>query len=335
VRQKKSYIFLSLPFIFYALNVRHNSLPALIPLSFFAVYGLTQFTGNRWRILKLRLLASTLLLAALLGIGNWFSYSVLNARKAHITQILFLYDLVGISVRIDKDLIPSVFKGSDAVDLQNLRNIYSPENVFWLFAMKSPEVLLRFTEDKKVYRSLVKLWKKEIFEHPLPYLKHRIQVTKYLFALPGCVVCYPIPGANGILEEDYKDYEKNSLYAGIVPGKILRKISQSFIFRGWFYLVGNFLGTIFCILAMPGFSRLRLIGERLGKPLLQTALVIFVSGLLYDIPYLFVSLGCDYRYHYWSVTGFHIAMATLVLGWTSRLGQQTFSDLKPNLSPRS
>jgi hypothetical protein len=93
---------------FYAVGVRHNALPAVLPLLWLSL--LPFFPRPGWRcnvgIATIAIIGTGLLLVG----DRLVSYRLLEAKQTHLEQAIELFDLAGISVISGADVIPEEAK---------------------------------------------------------------------------------------------------------------------------------------------------------------------------------------------------------------------------------
>ncbi len=102
----------------------------------------------------------------------------LNTKQEHTWQYVKLYDLAGISLDINKNLIPESHINDPSYNLEKLEKKYETERVNSLVYWDNPP-LLKKSENKEERDNLLSTWYSAVCKHPLSYLKHRFAIFKY------------------------------------------------------------------------------------------------------------------------------------------------------------
>jgi len=122
---------------FYAVGVRHNASPAVLPLLWLSL--LPFFPRPGWRrnmgIATIAIIGTGLLLVG----GRLVSYQLLEAKRIHLEQSIELFDLAAISVISGADVIPDEAKRAN-FSSQALRAAYSPTLSTSLFFRHDPAI---------------------------------------------------------------------------------------------------------------------------------------------------------------------------------------------------
>jgi hypothetical protein len=285
---------------FYAVGVRHNAAPAVVPLLWLSLLPFFPRPGW-WRrtvgIGALAVIGTGLLLVG----GRVVSYDLMKATRIHFEQAIELYDLAGISVKSGVDVIPEQAKGAN-FSSQALRAAYSPTSSSSLIFRADPAVPapLQLTENPQYFTIFHQAWEHAIIHHPWAYLSHRGAVFASLLGSFFATVDYQEASATfeagvGVLG----DPEVKSINVGrTLPGQhvgasllmafINWAEARTYLLFGWpwlLVLVATFLAAI-------------LLRKR---PMAEVAIGLSGSGLLYLLPYFFVAPGADFRYLYWSI----------------------------------
>jgi hypothetical protein len=290
-QSKTAWIF-SLVAALYALAVRHNSLPALVPV---ILYGswiyLRLFHGHSsWR--------SVLAVTALILVGLFATVTVINrrlieGRQMHIEQTIMLHDLAAISIDQGVILLPEWVRGDRSTPtVAQLRTMYHPLGLVSLFC-GAPGVNLEQTTNPKELEDLRRVWRSAVSRHLGAYARHRWKVFAGILAID--YICYPYH--DGISENSLGiHFHATKINRLVMSG--ISKVGNSLLFRPWFYL-----GTLALML-----------GVFLHWPiaLRVPALMLGSSALLYEVAYLFVAPTCDFRYS-WYVVLVALVMPLLLL----------------------
>jgi hypothetical protein len=300
---------------FYAVGVRYNAAPALLPLLWLLL--LPFFGRPGWRrsvILATLAITGTALL--LVG-GGLVSYQFLDAKRLHLEQAIELYDLAGISVMSGTDIIPDEAKGAD-FSSQALRAAYSPTSSSSLIygPDRATPPLLQLTANPQYLTTFRQAWEHAIINYPWAYLSHRGAVFASLLGVGrrmpfAATVDYRQQSASfeasvGVLGDPaVKSIDLGRPISGqrILASRLMAFINwtaeHTCLFFGWpwlLVLVATFMAAIV----------LR------KHPMAELAIGLSASGLLYLLPYFLVTPGSDFRYLYWSIVAAHLS--TVIMG---------------------
>ncbi len=97
-------------------------------------------------------------------------------KEQHSWQMVKLYDLAGISLRMQKNLFPDFITSDTHFSMEKVKTIYSPERVdelIYNWYESGPFVL---THDEKNLGILWSTWANAVMHHPMAYLSHRFSV---------------------------------------------------------------------------------------------------------------------------------------------------------------
>jgi len=271
---------LAVLFLIYAQNVRHNAPSAAIPFWIvLALIGLRHLKKNT------SLRSVGLLALGMLIIGS-LSYKTIEAlflkpERSYFVQNLLLHDLAALSTSKHQLLIPESYRDPGCT-LEGLSETYSGDSRCYdsLFYGKYP---LRRIPSKEATSSLARLWIREVSGNPMAYLRHRWTFFVGTLGWKGG----PCRAHQILHLYDWRDPRTRSV--GMV-GRLQRIFSwfEKFpiIFTPWVYLA---LSTVLFVLGLrseTGIAR-------------NLLLVSSSSGILYFLPYFFVTVCCDFRYSWW------------------------------------
>lgn len=271
----------------YALSVRHNAPPALIPFALLVGHQAAKAPGGPLRPWSQRSprLMTLMVAAALLGVAillsQVFTRSVIKGPPMYPVQQILLHDIVAISIANDRSLLPD-YLANEVRQGENLRRIYTPDEIVPLFCCGGEPFRLNTCHTPEKLNALRRSWWAAVSHDPLAYLRHRAAVAKSLFAVGRRRVC--LPYVDGITENSLGlTYKSNQLQRRFA--RLFDALSTTFVYRGWFIVV--MLGAVFAL-------SVRRLGARHPSTLLSA------SGLLYALPYFFVATTCDFRMLWWS-----------------------------------
>ncbi|MCX5796489.1 MAG: hypothetical protein NTY77_13430 [Elusimicrobia bacterium] len=257
--------------LFYGTAVRHNSLPALLPLALLFVDATRPALRSFWKKAAAGLALSLGLWMLALGLNRWLA----SGHREHMGAQLAFFDLAGISLCAQKPLYPPVLYREE-VTLEKIRDRYHPGD--W-----RPALLFAPRADLPGFdRAVSAYWLGQVFRHPACYLGHRLSAFKYTLNLDGGpptipICCRVFPNPWGI--EKARGAAFSAVYGE------LWSIRNSL----WFH--------VFPYYAACGLA---LVLALLWKDLVLGCLS--ASGFLYVLSYAVAGFGgVDFRYSYWAV----------------------------------
>jgi hypothetical protein len=296
---------------FYAIGVRWNSLPAVMPLLYLAAMSLPI---QRRRHLVAGL--TVLLCSSILFIANVaLAYGVLKAKRGHITEYLQLYDLAGIAAQTGRDFFPDEFK-TQKFTLGQLQKAYAVNNSDLLFI--TPEYLkkassnvnvnnvedlfgdsttgdsvLKWSDSPTALSKLSQAWFDAILEFPEAYLRHKAAVFLSLLQAG--------PPYGGQIPATLKPWDSQwpgSSASVAILDFLFEWANETPLFFGWFWLV-------MLVLVTAGGFLIRC------EPVGGIAIALGISGLSYIATYVLLGLSSSFRYLYWSIIAGTLGMVIL------------------------
>ena len=295
---------------FYAVGVRHNAAPAVLPLLWLLL--LPFFSRPGWRrsvgMATLAIIGTGLLLVG----DRLVSYQLLDAQRLHLEQAIELYDLAGISVISGADVIPDEAKGAN-FSSQALRAAYGPTSSSSLIFRpdRATPPLLQLTANPQYLTTFRQAWEHAIINYPRAYLSHRGAVFASLLGSFWPTVDYEQESATfeasvGVLG----DPAVKSIDVGrpIVGQRVAASLLMAFV--NWAavhtYLFYGWLWLLILVVTFVAAIVLR------KRPMAEVAIGLSTSGLLYLLPYFFAAPSSDFRYLYWSIVAANLS--TVIVG---------------------
>jgi len=300
---------------FYAVGVRYNAVPALLPLLWLLL--LPFFGRLGWRrsvgMATLAIIGPALFLVG----GRLVSYQLLDAKRIHLEQAIELFDLAAISIISGADVIPDEAKSANFTS-QALRASYSPASSSSLIFRPDPAISppLQLTESPQHLTIFRQAWEHAIINYPWAYLSHRGAVFASLLGLGrqtpfAATVDYGQQSATfeagvGVLG----DPAVKSIDVGrpIFGQRVAASLLMAFV--NWAavhtYL---FFGWLWLLVLVATFVAAIVLRKR---PMADVAIGLSASGLLYLLPYFFVAPSSDFRYLYWSIVAANLS--TVIMG---------------------
>jgi hypothetical protein len=299
---------------FYAVGVRHNAAPALLPLLWLLL--LPFFGRPGWRrsvgVATLAVTGTALLLVG----DRLVSYQLLEAKQIHLEQAIELYDLAGISVISGADVIPDEAKRAN-FSPQALRAAYSPTSSSPLIFRPDPAISspLQLTENPQYLTIFRQAWEHAIISYPWAYLAHRGAVFASLLEIGRqtpffATVDYRQQSATfeasvGVLGDPAvkninvgRPIFGQRVAASLLMAFINWAEVHTYLLFGWPWLL-ILVGTLVAAIVLR------------KRPMAEVAIGLSASGLLYLLPYFFAAPSSDFRYLYWSIVAANLSIVII------------------------
>ncbi|HKO52073.1 MAG TPA: hypothetical protein VJV79_30395 [Polyangiaceae bacterium] len=286
---------LAVPLFFVGIAARHNAIAAAWPLLAVPIFYLQRLARWRrhWQLAVS--LALGLVLALILRQG-----SVLLSRSltepSEYWQTTPIFDLVGMSLQLDEQLIPPESGVlSPGVTLARLRQVYDPTDHLRLYKCprKNCTPALNRSADAVQLRALSSAWKRAILAHPRAYLAHRWLVFRELLRLGK----RKIELSTGISRNPLGIPLTRS-EAGTAAVQLLSALPKVPFYATWLFALLEC--ALFAIGAVDFFKR--------GRPL---CLCLSMSGLLYLLTFFLATGAPDFRYSVWTILTTLLAACSL------------------------
>lgn len=275
----------------FAMLLRHNSLLAAVPILALWINSLSAVpdqSHSENAVSRLAKFTRLHILSALIAMGLYFAGSTLvdsitNPRDSQPLSSLLVFDVLGVSDRVDVNLVPGDW--TEAEDEKWTEVCYSPKwwDQVWISCSEELEELRADGN----WAELTHVWADVVLEHPDEYLAHRASHVAHYFKPHAQYMVTPDPSQMS-LEYGF-DTEKLSYVRAYV-----RMFSDSpviwILFTMGFWIVASLTMTLFLLARFiwaPNRER-----EALG---------ILMSGCLYSLPLVFVSPSIDLRYVYFTI----------------------------------
>ena len=271
--------------LFLALLLRKNALPAVFPLLVYAIHVTRKTWANSARLRSSA--AIGIPIVAVMQLGCWMIDQAVD-RRVTILPGTTLWDLAAISIQANEILLPPATYGS-GMTVDDLGQAFVPYANTTLFANTHAGMRQPFLgPDDPLNHQIQDAWIGAIIRFPRYYLRHRWQVTRYLFGSkpaewPHELVYY---------SDEYR-YDNNpvvarnetALHRAIIP--VFERLRSSNALAAWPYLV-------------VAFAALAVAWPRRRSPLAQGALAACASGLMYALPLPLISPSAELRYLAWT-----------------------------------
>jgi len=296
--RERGWLWLALVMSFCALGLRHNALPALLPLAVFAIHRLLardDSGGVRMRVG----VACVLVLGVLYGVVQ--AINATADRHLPTWRALAVLDLAGLSIATGEVLFPPTLIGP-GMDVADLRQAYAPWSVLAVLTrtrngIRNPlEPGWTPTEVEELRGA----WFHACLAHPREYIAHRLEVTAALFGT------HPVdwPDTMKFVPESYQVRDNPPIARNITAFHLwiigrAERLRDTVVFAAWPYLVVG-------IVAAPFAWRRR------DRPTARIALILIVSGALYALPLVFLAPSAELRYLFWPCVA---SLVASVLAW--------------------
>jgi hypothetical protein len=300
---KRRWLLLALVAGFYALGLRQNALPAVLPLVVYAMHRALAHDGTaRGRIVVG--VASTLVLFGAVRIINAHADHDLPAWRA-----VAVFDLAALSIATERVLLPAQMIGP-GMDVADLKQAYEPWSVGAVLTRTRNGIRDPITPGwtPAQVAELRRAWLDACLAHPRAYVAHRLEVTAALFGThphdwPDAMKFVAAP----VQVRDNPPVPPNTT---ALHGWIFRaaeRLRDTPVFAAWPCLLAG-------LVAAPFAWRRR---EHLAA---RVALVLIASGALYALPLIVLAPSAELRYTLWSCVA---ALIAGVLAFAS--GQAPFT----------
>jgi hypothetical protein len=183
MRRVRLALWLALPLLIYAGQVRHNAMPALVPLLLLWAYCHTTIDRTGTALLGRRIIVMALGLFALTIGTEWLLDRFIVKERVSVATIVMLFDLAGISLETGEVLVPLYAPYEGQITLAELADKYSPLNSVPLY--QNPNALRDFGYTGEERTDIRRRWIAAITAHPAAYLQHRAAVATKLFGRYG------------------------------------------------------------------------------------------------------------------------------------------------------
>jgi hypothetical protein len=297
---------------FYAVGVRHNALPAVLPLIWLSL--LPFFPRPGWRrnmgIATVAIIGTGLLLVG----GRLVSYRFLETKRIHLEQAIELFDLAAISVISGADVIPEEAKRA-SFSSQALRAAYSPTSSSSLIFRTDPAISppLQLTENPEYLIIFRRAWEHAIINYPWAYLSHRGAVFASLLGIGRQTPFYATvdygqqsasfeAGVAVLGDPAVKSIDVGRpIFGQCVAASLLMAFInwaavRTYLLFGWPWLLVLVVTFVAAIVLRK-------------RPMAELAIGLSASGLFYLSPYFLVAPGSDFRYLYWSIVAANLSTA--------------------------
>jgi len=172
--KKLSYskIILVLLLLIYGVGVKYQAQFVLPVMCFWLGLTLTKAKLN----FKAILLGVIATIFVLLSVSSFNQLLVPIEKEQHSWQMVKLYDLAGISIRVQKNLFPEFVTSQDHFSMESVKKNYSPERVDELINGWHETGPLTLSSNETERNLLCAMWANAVIHYPMAYLSHRLSL---------------------------------------------------------------------------------------------------------------------------------------------------------------
>lgn len=201
-------------------------------------------------------------------------------KKQYSWQMVKLYDLVGMSLRVEKNLLPEFVTSAKDFSMESVKQRYSSERVDELLRDWYPGAPLSLAKDEKERDLLWVTWAKAVIHYPSAYLSHRFSVW---FNMVSKSPIKPLAKLSSLERLPQKiqlllKHEENGLFRLIREStRFVLMLPFLFIYIGlgiYLYKHNNLYGLPLIMMNFAGLSLL---------------LVLFIFSMAADLRYIYFS----------------------------------------------
>ena len=264
---------------------RHNSILAGFVLSILCVIYTKSIPTVTVRKIYKKVLIAVLAYVVVFGSALITVNHIANPKKEYASSSLFVYDLVGISIRANEYLLPK----SDLYDVHNIADCYEDRGWDKIY-IACPNLLNEIRADGN-WQFLGRYWMEAIYRHPVQYLKHRYRHFTSFFRSASLKFIDDKTTTQMSKDFGFKSTSGFLFLQDYIHSSINNKIT-SLIYTNGFWIMLSFATTIIYFLYMIiKFNQSRLV-----------LFMISFSGFIYSSPLIMIGVAPDFRYVYWTIT---------------------------------
>jgi len=268
---------------------RHNAFFSGLILSILCLLYTKKGLFNGLSGLALTSLKGAILFISIFG-GMFYAIdNFVKPDKKYASSSLFVYDLVGISIRSNEYLLPK----SGNFNVENIKPCY--ENKGWdKIWVACPKLLdeLRLNGD---WERLSGYWISAVSKHPALYLDHRVYYFTSFFE-PAWLVFNSEPTKTN-MEFGFKRSVAFNAMEMYIKGAASTPIVSVFFTNGFWTLLNLLVVIYFFAKCLAKLDRDKIF-----------LFLISLSGLFYSAPLILAGVAPDFRYVYWSIGASLICM---------------------------
>ncbi|MCX5826526.1 MAG: hypothetical protein NTV58_00760 [Deltaproteobacteria bacterium] len=291
--------------LFYGSLVRHNAIAAAIPMVPLFACALSRCWDGVCNLVSRRTMYLSIILFILLLGAQPLLNVVVKPQRDHFVQYIQLYDLAGISLRIDKPLFPDwIINDKARFNMQSVKHFYNPYSGNYLFydhyGLDYPAPLT-MTRDPGRLAELNSVWINSVLAYWPQWIDHKLDCFLALLRYSD----WSWNSVAGVLVIQENHQSRRPFYS-VATISYLILFSGTYLFRPWIWIYIIIAGLI---VALMGIKRIPQSRQQFA-----ICFTLFLSALLYIAGYALISSADDFRYVYWST------FATII-GWIILIGE--------------
>jgi hypothetical protein len=219
-----------------------------------------------------------------------------------------VHDMAAMTALAGKNVLPAASQESTHADaVEYFRGIYDPRHTNIVTANDREGRLWAVLDlpNAVVYSAFLSA----VYSEPGAYIAHRIAVFRELVGLTGGPTFMATHAGVDANEEGVSFHPTGVSEAVLDYIEVTR---WRFFGKPWFYYL---LGTMALAVAIA----------RRRKIFLAAAVAVYTSGVLYLLPFLFISPAADVRYNHWSIVCMFVVIAAAcgpAVRWTRAAGAE-------------
>ena len=309
------YLALALPLLFYAYLVRTNAPAAVLPLCFYAGFVLVRILRNHISnspTLTRNLYATTVTGVAAIALFAAFFGAALAFYKIAVPNpcclgapgaATALHDLMGLTARTQKNLMPDYVLTERASGKDGVTKRYwgTPGNVDFT-GLNSI-----LPADKQA--DLIRVWLREIANHPVEYWEHRLWVNKYFFGFTRERNMLPYFVSMSTPEFSWVTPQSRELFSGLGDTSIQMTMAKTYIIAYLVLLKDSGLMRLW-VYTVVFLCALAFLPAQFDNPLNRLSLACAASASIHVLPLILLTSSASARYLSWA---FLAVLATLFL----------------------
>lgn len=169
--QKLSYpkIILVLLLLIYGVGVKYQAQFVLPVMGFWLGLTLTDAKLN----VKAILMGVSATVFVLFSVFLFNKSLVPIEKRQHTWQMVKLYDLAGMSIRVEKNLFPEFVTSAESFSMESVKSLYSPERVDELLNAWYAAAPLSLAKNEQERDLLWHTWANAVVRYPMAYFSHR------------------------------------------------------------------------------------------------------------------------------------------------------------------
>jgi hypothetical protein len=280
-------LWLALPLLIYGGLVRHNAIPALIPLLLLWAYcHATIYRVGGAPLGRHVIVIALVLLALTIGTGRLLERFVVEEGEWYdAATLVMLWDLAGISVETGEVLLPAYVPLSGRITPAELAQKYSPLSNVPLH--QAPNALRDYGYTSVERRDIRRRWLAAIAAHPAAYVQHRLAVATRLF------------GRYGNDRPPTHAYVRTVVAYADNPPIQPNESRLNALVMGMYQIAASTWISAPLTYALVALAALFPAWRRRHSPMGRVSLALSASGLAYVAPFFFIVPAAELRYSGW------------------------------------